>query len=523
MGNRRTGARRRRLAVSLSLLAVSACADSGATGTAGSDETRRLFTRAYDEVMELYIEPVTARDVALPALARLSAVDPDLAVTEADGDIVLGNKGIAIERLVQPAARDARSWGKLTAAFLMAAKRRSPQVAAVPEDELDRTLFSGLTGALDRFSRYLTPRGARDEAASREGFGGIGITLDYANQAVHVSAIMADSPAEHAGIEVGDQIIDIDGSPTSTLSRQEIVRRLRGLAGSRVEITLTRASEALPLHKALTREYLVVPTVTASRDGVLAIFKIAGFNEHTTDALREEFVKLRQEVEGGLRGVILDLRGNPGGLLDQAASVADLFMWSGRIVATVGRNPSSNQEFDVKHGDITDGLPIVVLMNGGSASSAEIVAAALQDSGRAVVVGSASYGKGTVQIVERLPNEGELILTVARVVTPAGYVLHEHGVVPNVCTDGAAEGAAGLAAIISRANSLDISTETPRATLDEAGWAQLRDTCPGESRDRRIDVETAEGLLANTALYGHLLHGAPPSIAASSPLARAAR
>jgi len=208
---------------------------------------------------------------------------------------------------------------------------------------------------------------------------------------------------------------------------------------------------------------------------------------------------------------VLDLRGNPGGLLNQAASVSDLFIPRGRIVATVGRNPTSNQEFDAKHGDISDGVPMVVLVNGGSASSAEIVAAALQDSGRAVVVGSSSFGKGTVQIVERLPNEGELILTVARLITPGGYVLHEHGVVPNVCTSGT-EDDTPLAAVLKR-SAAGTGGDKARANLDEPGWVKLRSTCPSDIRDHKLEIEAAEDVLTDPVLYARLAHGEHSAVA----------
>jgi carboxyl-terminal processing protease len=513
----RAGSTRCAVVAWLALLALAACAATGAPRDSANDGTVRLFARAYDDVMDLYIERLTAKDIAIPALEHLSSIDPDVSARPEGADIVVQRKDGTAVRLTQPADRDAHGWATSTAAVVTAARRLSPKIAETTEDDLDKTLFSGITGTLDRFSRYLPPDAARDEEAAREGFGGIGITLDYDDASVSVATIIAGSPADQAGMKLDDRIVDIDETPTASLSREDIVRRLRGPAGSHVGLTLARAGEAAPLRKALTRAYIVVPTVIAKRDGATAILRVTGFNEHTTEALRDEYKRLRAERPDPLRGIVLDLRGNPGGLLNQAASVSDLFMPSGRIVTTIGRNPTSNQEFDVKHGDISEGVPIVVLVNGGSASSAEIVAAALQDSGRAVVVGTSSYGKGTVQIVERLPNDGELILTVARLITPAGYILHEHGIVPNLCTSGVADDETALAAVLKHGAASGTGSETPRASLDEAGWVRLRGTCPGEIRDRKIEIEAAEHLLADPVLYAHLAHGEHPAVARISP------
>ena len=233
-----------------------------------------------------------------------------------------------------------------------------------------------------------------------------------------------------------------------------------------------------------------------------------------------------------LRGIVLDLRGDPGGLLDQAVSLADVFIAKGPIVATVGRNPASRQYFEAAGDAVAPRIPIVVLVNGGSASASEIVAAALQDAGRAVVVGTASYGKGTVQTVLRLPNDGELILTWAELVAPAGYSLNGHGVVPTICTSDLGDDAQSIETALQRAGqaaSAAIATLTPRASLDERGWADLRRSCPPRSGDRAIDVAVAERLLADPVLYSQALHmiGAAPSLAAkpvgTAPAGRRAR
>jgi len=202
-----------------------------------------------------------------------------------------------------------------------------------------------------------------------------------------------------------------------------------------------------------------------------------------------------------LRGIVLDLRGNPGGLLDQAVSLSDVFIARGPIISTVGRHPASHQFFEASGDSMAPQMPIAVLINGGSASSSEIVAAALQDVGRAVVIGSSSFGKGTVQTVLRLPNDGELTLTWAQLVAPSGYFLNDHGVVPTLCTSDLADDDDSVQIALQRSNPQSSLTPRPRASLDESAWSQLRRSCPARQGDHEIDIKVAKRLLADPALY----------------------
>jgi carboxyl-terminal processing protease len=500
----------------LALIPLIACAGSPTPSRPEvTDDAGKLFARAYNQVMDYYLEPLTAQEAALAALRKLATLDADVTVSDAPGTVELQIAGTVVDHFRSSPERDWRGWGATTAMLLRDAKLRSPKLAALSDDEIEQAMFAGLTGMLDRFSRYASPDAAREQRASREGFEGLGITLEYTADEVRVTAIIPDSPAEREGIKVGDRLVAIEGISTTELSRNEVTQRLRGAAGSRVNITLARPGQTAPISKLMARAYISVPTVTVRRDDHLAVIRISSFNQHTTESLRTGFAKLRTEARGALHGVILDMRGNPGGLLDQSVAVADSFMGKGRIVATRGRNPGSFQEFDATTGDITGGLPIVVLMNGGSASAAEIVAAALQDSGRAIVVGTSSFGKGTVQTVLRLPNDGELTLTWARLITPGGYILHEHGVVPNVCTSGTADDEQSIAAVIRKTAAYKSTDALARISLDEPGWSRLRGTCPTRTGDRVADLETAKRLLYDPTLYARMIHAEPANIAAA--------
>jgi carboxyl-terminal processing protease len=495
----------------LPVVVLLACSSADGSRLAESDDVGRVFARAYDQIAELYIEPRPPAETALPGLAKLAALDPGLKV-ERTGDAVLLKRGDAVvDDLPRPTDDDPRAWGAVTSSMIRAARRASPAIGALDEDKLEQTVFEGVIGTLDKYSRYAPPSAAREQRASRDGFGGIGVQLDR-DDLTRVVKVMPGTPAHRAGLKVEDRIETIDGVPAAHIEKTEIARRLRGPIDSRVEITVARAGAPKPVAVSMRRAFIVVPTVEEQRESDILIFKISGFNHSTAQQLADQIAGARKEIGSRLRGIVLDLRGNPGGLLDQSVSVADLFIGSGPIVSTRGRNPASEQYFRAAPDDVAAGLPIVTLINGGSASAAEIVAAALQDTGRAVVVGSASYGKGTVQTVLRLPNDGELTITWAKLISPAGYALNEHGVVPTICTSGLHGGDKD----VSRAVKRGLEASLTRVGLNDAAWADLRKSCPAENgAPHEIEMRVAKRLIADRALYARALHPRAPAVAAS--------
>ena len=451
-----------------------------------ADPTGRLFGRGLDQIAELYIVPVSSRKLSLAAAARLSQLDPKFAVLETPGpqdstEIALDYGGREIATYPSPSGDDPHLWGGWLGHLVADAKKTSPIVAAVSQDTIDETLFYGITYSLDRFSRYATPAAARDQRAARDGFGGIGVTLDPAPDRFRIIQVVPGGPADLAGIRAGDTIIAINGQPTAGRSRSDVIHLLRGTVLSTVDVGIDHPGTAGSRYYRLQRTLMVEPTVTLSRDNGVAIFHISSFNQNTTQQLVEDLDAVKRGMGPELRGIVLDLRGDTGGLLDQAVSLSDVFIAKGPIVATIGRAPASRQFFEASGDSIAPRIPIVVLVNGGSASASEIVAAALQDSGRAVIVGTASYGKGTVQTVLRLPNNGELTLTWAQLVAPAGYLLNARGVVPTVCTSDLGNDDQSVQIALQRAGGLSAVsplTAEPRASLDESGWSQLRRSCP---------------------------------------------
>ena len=322
------------------------------------------------------------------------------------------------------------------------------------------------------------------------------------------------------------EVAVIDGAEITGLDQADVTQKLRGDVGSDVGLDLKEPDgriRSLLLH----RSRVVPSTVTAFvRDGIL-FAKVSSFNQRTTQSLDDEIHTAREELGRSLRGIVLDLRGNSGGLLDQAISVADLFLARGPILRTKGRHPGSFQFYEAHPGESGEGLKLVVLIDGRSASAAEIVAAALEDTGRAVLVGTNSFGKGTVQTVLHMPDDAEMTLTWSRYFSPTGYPLHGLGVLPAFCTSGASYSAASPPPLPSATQVLSSgrgdgleklalrlqSWRRPWVEKGESGRRALRALCPAETHENSpVDSEVAAALLSDPLLFGKALAaGAPPS------------
>ena len=491
---------------------VLAAALAGCAGPPSPDAVAdaRLFAQGMTDIHELYIQPVANRDLVVAGAARLATLDPALGAAAGPGagsqaSLVVSYDHHTIGSFRMPDDGDTAALADTLAGAVALARRASPRLAALPEAAIDKAVFDGMTSKLDRFSRYSPPEVAREARESRNGFGRIGVTLDTSNDDFRITALVPGSPAEHAGIRPGDRIVAIDGVATAGRTRAEVTHMLRGPEHAPIAVAVERGQPPERREFHMRRAILARPPVTLTWLGDVAMFRVATFNRITTEKVAEGLAEAERRPGRRLAGVVLDLRGNPGGLLEQAVSLADLFVAAGPIVSTTGRHPASFQRFVASGKAPAPRVPVVVLIDAGSASASEIVAAALQDLGRAVIVGSSSYGKGTVQTVMRLPNDGELILTWARLVAPSGYLLQAHGVVPSLCTSGLGDNAAALDGI--RAAAGGVAGE-PRAQLDEAGWRELRRACPPRHGNPGIDLQIAERLLADPALYAAALRPA---------------
>jgi carboxyl-terminal processing protease len=315
---------------------------------------------------------------------------------------------------------------------------RAGYVEEVDEKELIQAAINGMLSSLDPHSSYLPPDDFDDmRVQTRGAFGGLGIEVTQENGFVKVVSPIEGTPAERAGIQPGDFITHVDGETVLGLTLNDAVDLMRGPVGSEITITVTREGTAEPFDVVITRETITISAVRSRLEDNAVILRVTTFNEQTFPNLRDQLAE-QVEAAGGMEnvaGFILDLRNNPGGLLDQAISVTDAFLESGEIVSTRGRDPRDSERYNATPGDLAEGKPIVVLINGGSASASEIVAGALQDHRRAMVVGTQSFGKGSVQTIMPVQGEGAMRLTTARYYTPSGRSIQALGVAPDVIVE----------------------------------------------------------------------------------------
>ena len=310
---------------------------------------------------------------------------------------------------------------------------RGEYVEPANEREMVENAINGMLTGLDPHSSYMNAKQFSDmQVTTRGAFGGLGIEVTQESGYIRVISPIDDTPAMRAGVKSGDIIVALDGKTVQGLSLNEAVDKMRGKPGTKISLTIKRAGIDTPIELAMQREVIKILVVKSRLEGDVAYIRVTSFSEQTDVGLRKAFTTLKEQAGGKLRGVVLDLRNNPGGLLDQAVAVSDDFLSQGEIVSTRARHTEDSQRWNAKDGDITGGLPIVVLINGGSASASEIVAGALQDHQRAILVGTRSFGKGSVQTVIPLPGNGAMRLTTARYYTPSGRSIQGLGIVPEV-------------------------------------------------------------------------------------------
>ncbi|WP_071675458.1 S41 family peptidase [Nioella nitratireducens] len=324
---------------------------------------------------------------------------------------------------------------------------RTYYVEDVDEADLIEAAINGMLTSLDPHSSYLPPQDYDAmQTQTRGEFGGLGIEVTQEEGFVKVITPMDDTPAMDAGIQSGDFITHVDGQSLLGMTLEEAVDMMRGEIGSEIVLTVVREGEQEPFDLTLVRDRIRLTAVRHRLEGNTAILRVASFSEQTFPNLRDGLEQMIDEVGGidNLEGVVLDLRNNPGGLLTQAIRVSDAFLEQGEIVSTRGRDPADGDRYNATPGDLIDGLPMVVLINGGSASASEIVAGALQDHHRAVVVGTNSFGKGSVQSVMPVQGDGAIRLTTSLYYTPSGRSIQALGVAPDILVEqrevGAVEG-----------------------------------------------------------------------------------
>lgn len=351
---------------------------------------------------------------------------------------ILATTQIAGPLLAQEAENKASVYEQLDLFGDIFERIRAQYVEEVEPEELIEAAIDGMLTSLDPHSSYLSPDDAEQMRVQTRGeFGGLGIEVTQEEGFVKVVSPIDDTPADAAGIEAGDFITHVDGESILGLTLDKAVDLMRGPVGSEIIITVVREGEPDPFDVTIIRDTIKLTAVRARTEGTSVVLRVTTFNDQTFPNLKEGLQEQIAEAGGidKVNGFVLDLRNNPGGLLTQAIKVSDAFLNEGEIVSTRGRDPNEGERFNATLGDLAEGKPIVVLINGGSASASEIVAGALQDHRRAIVVGTKSFGKGSVQTVMPLRGDGAMRLTTSRYYTPSGRSIQALGVSPDIIVE----------------------------------------------------------------------------------------
>jgi carboxyl-terminal processing protease len=489
----------------LLLLAIGvATARAVATPNAGGFDAAlagRVFSAALAFASPRVLDPVTPETLALWGLHGISALDPGLSADLVDGRVQLSMAGRVLFARPAPAPGDSAGWGRASAETEAAAAGASAAVRGAGTQALIQGFFDEMFNHLDPYSRYEPPAPAEAERTKLSVDAGAGLGLMLRGHGVVVEDVVPDGPGQMAGVRVGDHVLAVDGRRVHgrlDLAREllsgpegaELSLRVRGLDGQVRDLPLTLA-------------YVPPETVFSERMGEVLVIRITSFVNNTAERLSEA-------IEAGLAAkpsptaVIVDLRGNRGGLLRQAVTSVALLADHGIIASTAGRDPQATHDWRIDGGDLTHGLPVIVLVDGRSASAAEIMAAALADLGRAVVVGSTTLGKGLVQTITRLPDGGELFVTWSRVLAPRGWPIQSLGVMPQVCTGlGPQKMAAALGDLADGRQDMEAALAASRAArppLSVEKALEIRAACPA-SEGGDGDMAAAAFLAAHPGAY----------------------
>ena len=468
-----------------------------------------VFSAALAFIAPRALEAVTVQQLALWGLGAPASLDAALATDLRDGAVVLLRDSADIFSRKLPPDDTPESWAPLVAEVLAAAAEASPAFRAAGTQGAISAFFDELFNHLDPYSRYVAPTAADADRARRSGEAGAGIQLTRQGGAFIVFALNADGPGAEAGIRTGDRIIAVDDQPTAGVDLETVQSWILGLEGTDVSITVrTRGGppRTLDVQRAVTPPETVFATrlPIASNESTL-LLRITAFSIDTDQRLARELDRNLAGAQGRpIRGIILDLRGNRGGLLRQAIAATNLLLDRGIVATTAGRNPQAVHIWRATSGDVAGGRPVIVLVDGRSASAAEIMAAALEDQGRAVVVGSATLGKGLVQTIATLPDGGELFVSWSRVLAPSGWPIQGLGVLPQLCTSlGQDQTSAQLQSLDRGTRPMEAALarhRAARAPLPAAEILALRNACPA-SEARDADLTAARFLITHPAAY----------------------
>jgi carboxyl-terminal processing protease len=471
-----------------------------------SQLTAEVYAAALAFIEPRALDPVTVPQLAVWGLRGLTALDPDVIVGQTGGRLALAMMQRTIYAVSLPALPTPQAWAAAVVSIAQAAWVASPAVRRAGTQGIIQSFFDEMFNHFDPYSRYTPPGQAAEDEAERQGSVGIGVTVAVVRGAIVVTAIAPDSPAIGAGLRVGDRILSVNGQSTVGQESATVATWLGGPEGGAVRV-VWRARNGRMRQAEVAHMALAPQTVFAQRVATMLVLRLTEFNRDTdtgVDGPISQAFNSRHRPDG----IVLDLRGNRGGLLAEAVAVADELLPAGVVAIEQGRDPAANRVWYSPGGELAKDVPVIALVDGRTASAAEVLAAALADRGRAVVVGSSTFGKGVAQTFTTLPDGGELFVTWSRVLAPLGWPIQGLGVLPQVCTSlgidalerqlqALASGVQPMAAAIERARKI-------RATVPAAEIVAIRSACPA-AEGRELDLEVAHFLIGNPAAYAAAL------------------
>jgi carboxyl-terminal processing protease len=497
-----------RIGVLLILLLIVPAQAQHVTAPPGFDPAlaSNVYATALAFMAPRILEPVPVSQLTVWGLRGLTALDPELIAELRDGKLRLIAKDRLAAVVQPPGETDINGWAATAAQLARTAAENSMPVRRAGTQGVVQSFFDELFNHLDPYSRYVPPNDAGEDRERRVGQAGAGLRLVRRGSAIVVVEAIVDGPAAIAGIQPGDTILAVDGEATRDKDAATVMGWIAGPEAT--HFTLVWRSRDGRRHSAdLARVPVPPETVFAQRLGEALVIQVTAFNNSTETHLARAIEQAFAERHAP-DGIVLDLRGNRGGVLRQAVTSADMLLPAGIVAITAGRDPGANRVWQSDPGELASGMPVVVVVDGRSASAAEVLAAALADRGRGVVIGSSTLGKGLVQTIAPLPDGGELFVTWSRILAPRGWPIQGLGVLPQVCTSLGQEVLSGQLAALARghqpmARALEIH-RAARAPLPPAQILAIRNYCPaGEGRE--ADLVTARLLIRDPASYAAAL------------------
>jgi carboxyl-terminal processing protease len=462
---------------------------------------------ALQVVAALHKDHHTSADVVRAGFAKLANRHPDFSFIVENPDIVISNKGDEVYRFLRPPDTSHALWAESVNESIKAFIDKRSVSAGPNHTSLLDDFLSGMANSLDRFATYY----AHEYVVQRQRYlaselARVGIGIEPVQSGAVVLSLSDFGILDGGFLKRDDVIVSVDGRPLAGLDRSTIEGNLYGPLGSTATLDVLRNGQSAAQSVAIERQKVNGLSVRTKSIGSLLHVQIINLNRRTGVQLTDALTKASTTGDQGPKGVVLDLRGNPGGFLSSSTAIADVFLADGEIVSTLGRKQANNETIRARENAPTNWLPLVLLTSGNSGGGAEIIASALQDLERAVVVGEVSYGDGLIQTGRRLPNGGDLFFTSVEAVTPAGYRLDKRGVMPTVCTGGDVTAEAVLAELRAGGGTIGYATRTRDIDPeDAASVAAFRALCPPRSDGADIDLEVARAILEAPALYADIL------------------